>query len=196
MLSTLISCSVSDENPENVENNKIPLSETGKTDVSFELIESYSVDTSGIRKRFRIVDGTLFTYFIQFSDLKQMKTRLPRDFDVELSDFKFDSTDYEDKFLAVTFGRKIVDFQYEYPDLGDQAPPDYAKKAYMARAYMTFSEEYQEQSMYLYVMDKISFVYIDSDVNELYVMNGSERIYLGESMLNINQRYPSDRPGV
>jgi hypothetical protein len=103
--------------------------------INFQLYKTYEVDTSGFYERFHIVEGTPFTDFVQAYNLDRLRkignyrevySKLPAFDDV-------DPNDYQDKFLAVSFGRKVVEMEV----IKEAVPPSKS-----VEAAITFSEEY------------------------------------------------------
>ena len=148
--------------------------------IDFQLLESYEVDTNGIREWLDVVEGNPFTFFFQYSTLKSFEDLSLEQFNLDLSEVDFNGGDYQDKFIAITIGRKLVEMQYEY--LGE--PYDLK---FMTRADITFSEEYNNQVLYIYTIDKISLDSPFTGENAFYVLNGTEKVYLGSNMHEINR---------
>ena len=151
--------------------------------INFYLYNSYTVDTRGVAKSYSVAEGTPFTYFAQVYDLETWRELT--DFEesgFEYPDFDFTSDDFRDKYLAVTFGRELLEMQYEY--CGEPWPSNY-----IAKADITFAEEYHDQTMFLYVMDKIPLLdnILGNYGNAFYIMDGKEKVYMGCDTVALNE---------
>ena len=160
-----------------------------KGKISFHLYGSYTIDTSNIRQWFYVNEGAPFTCFLQVVSFESLEKNTAKEFGLDLSDVNFDYDKYQDKYLAITFGRELLEMEYEYL----RYPYKYRT---VAKANITFSEEYQDQKMYIYVMDKIGL--LDSVIggNTFYIMNGSDRVFWGHKIYDINEREPGEQLGL
>ena len=143
--------------------------------INFQLYKSYEVDTSGLRKRFHVVEGTPFTWFVQLCNYSAWNGML-NSFDerkLEYEDFEFEFANYPNNYLVVTFGRKLL----EMKKIGF-----YSGQTEVA---VTFDEEYHGDVIYFYIMDKVSLSF--GSGSEFYVMDSSEKIYLGKNDLAMNE---------
>ena len=143
--------------------------------INFYLYKSYEVDTSGFRRRFKVVEETPFTMFMQVYNLNTWKNHgCFWDAKFEFPEFDFQSDDYQDKYLVVSFGREVVEMNkieetyYGYID-----------------AAITFAEEYHGDVMFLYIMDKIPLR--NGLGSEFYIMNGTEKVFKGYSDMYLNE---------
>lgn len=149
--------------------------------INFQLYKSYEVDTSGLRKKFLVVEGTPFVYFVQVYRLdswKEMGEFWETNF--QFPEFDFDSDDFQDKHLVMSFGREVLEIE----KIGSHSHGDSEE----IEAAITFGEEYHDQTMYLYIMDKIH-LYMGLG-SEFYIMDGSEKIFQGYSIHDLNESYP------
>lgn len=151
--------------------------------VSFNLVGSYSVDTSGIREKEEIADGAPFTFFIQIRNVDDLKGYLIKEFCLDIPDINFN---YPDKYMAISIGREVQELAYN----------GYLEEPYMpntfAKAEITFAEQYHEQMLYVYAMDKV--ILTDSrlgllnagHVTRFYLMKDKERVFWGNTIHDIN----------
>ena len=152
-----------------------------KDSINFHLYNSYPVETNGMAKSFSIAEGTPFTFFLSIYDPNKWKGHdYFSDINFVFPDFDFTSSDFKDKSLAITLGREIVEMQYEY--CGKPYPPNW-----IAKADITLAEEHHDQTMFLYVMDKIALLDPIIGGNAFYFMNGKDKIYMGECVSDLNQ---------
>jgi len=164
-------------------NNKQP------NNLNFELYGSYTVNASGVRKYFNLLEDIPLIGFFQIYDSEELYGEFAEVLDLELpDDFDFDFGNYQDKCLVITFGRKLVEIQYEYRKGFDVPFAD-----------ITFTEEHHDQTMYLYIMDNIvlwNASFRGYDYNSFYVMNGSEKVYIGSFLQDFNKQSPSFVEGI
>jgi len=156
--------------------------------ITFELYESYEVDTSGIREKFNIAENTPFTFFLQKTIFDNIAEYFIKSFYLEIPDIDFN---YEDKYMAITIGRKLKEIRFN-EFLGTPYIPNE-----IARVDITLSEEYYGQMMYVYVMDKIFLCGSLLDGNSFYIMKGNKKEFCGYNTIDLNEREPwGDEPGV
>ena len=136
--------------------------------IDFQFHSRYEVDTSGIRRSNRIVDGTPYTDFVQVASLAAWAGMLNSFNDVkfEYEDFDFNFDDYPDKYLIVTFGRELVEMETFR-----------LRSSLVIDVSVTFGEEYHGDVMFFYVMDNIPIA--NGSASEFYIMNGEEKVYTG-----------------
>jgi|GEM_PF-3786736 len=151
------------------------------TVVNFEELGSYTVDTTGIRGRTLIAQGTPFTFFMQIKNFDNLQAYFLKEFDLEIPEIKFNNPD---KYMAISIGRKVYEMSYN-GFLGKPYTPNT-----FAKAEITFAEEYNEDTMYVYVMDKIIFTdsFVDSAYTKFYIMNGEDKVFWGNTISDINER--------
>ena len=143
--------------------------------VNFELYGSYTVDSREMRRLLGLKVEAPFTFFRQFTSFEYLKAFF-KEYHADVPDFGLTSENYKDKYLAVTFGRELVDLKYKH-----------TKYDISAIGVITFAEICQDNIIYLYLTDEIgiaNMVYLPS---ELYIMNGSERVYYGTSYGDVNE---------
>ena len=150
--------------------------------INLQLYESYTVNASGVREYFTLLEDVPLIGFFQIRNSEDLY-ELAETLDLELPD-GFDFDNYQDKYLAITFGRQLVEIQYE------------CRENYYGRdsifAEITFTEEHYDQTMYFYITDKISLWPADlGGYNTFYVMNGSEKVYIGDVLMNFNKQSPN-----
>ena len=161
--------------------------------VNLQLHGRYMVDTSGIREMEGITDGTPFTFFVQIKNLNNVQEYFAREYGLEFPDIDFN---YENSYMAVTFGREIKELTYN-GYLGEPFSPNTFPK----KVELTFAEEYHDEIMYVYVMDKITISLIplngvSSDEQcKIYLMENGEKMFWGDTIGDINKRAPSGGPG-
>ena len=161
--------------------------------VNLQLHGSYTVDTSGIRERERIADGTPFTFFVQIKNLDNVQEYFAQEYGLEFPDIDFD---YENSYMAVTFGREIAGLTYN-GYLGEPFTPNTFPK----KVELTFAEEYRDKIMYVYVMDKITITLIalngvsSDDQCKIYLMENGEKMFWGDTISDINKRVAFGGPG-
>ena len=132
--------------------------------IYFRLYEKYEVDTSGLREIFRITEGTPFVYFLQVHNLDALRSR--GDFtrsNFGFPNFDFESNYYQDNYLAISFGREVIEIKNRTVHYG------------RVSAAITFAEEYHDDMMFLYIMDKVPLRLGMGD--EYYFMEEGERVY-------------------
>jgi len=86
--------------------------------LDFRLLSSNIVDTNGIREKFDIGEEAPFTFFEQRQAFSDYLDFAFREYNLDLSVLDFDYSNYQDKFIAVTIGRNLVEIQYETMDCG------------------------------------------------------------------------------
>jgi len=171
-------CSCTNQKMEEAEENMTATDNIGIEEsslINFHLYKSYAVDTSGFRKYFKVVEGTPLTLFFQVYTLdiwKEHSDFCEENFEFPEFDFEFD--DYPDHYLAVSFGREVIEIkQIGETDYGD------------VETAITFAEEYHGDVMFLYIMDKIPLRL--GMGSEFYLMNGSEKVFKGYSDIYLNE---------
>jgi len=145
--------------------------------INLQLYGIFEVDTIGLRKEVGVVEGVPFTYFFQPHTLNSWKSHSnygERHFD--FSELDFDETDFQDRFLAISFGREIAEIR--------RAGSFYFGLLNVA---VTFAEEYEGDVMFLYTMDKVELPFCGAEYIEFYVMDGDERVFIGKSVISLNQ---------
>jgi len=157
--------------------------------VNFEDLGSYTVDTTGIRGRTLIAQGTPFTFFMQIRNFDNLQAYFLEEFDLQIPEIKFNNSD---KYMAISIGRKVCEMSHN-GFLGKPYTPNT-----FAKAEITFSEEYNENTMYVYVMDKIIFTdsFADSAYTKFYIMKGENKVFLGNTISDINERESMDEGGL
>jgi hypothetical protein len=148
--------------------------------INFQLYKSYEADTDGLRKRFKIVEGAPFTWFVQICDLSAWEGMLNsfNETKFEYKDFDFNFADYPNKYLAITFGRELL----EIKKIGFHSG--------QTEAAITFAEEYYGDVMYFYIMDEVPLSF--GSGKEFYIMNGLEKVFQGYDDLDMNETVPWD----
>ena len=143
--------------------------------ICFQLFKSYEVDTSGLRKRFKVVEGTPFVYFSQMYGYNSWEGILNslNNIRIEYNDFDFNFDDFPDNYFIVTFGRELIDIQ--------RVGEIHYGQTFVS---VTFDEEYHGDTMFIYLMDKILF-HVGS-AHEYYIMNGEEKVFLGHGLSDLN----------
>jgi len=134
--------------------------------ISFELYNSYKIDTTEIR-----TNNTPFTQFELVYDLKTWK-RKAQFTNFTFPEFDFTADDYQDRYLAVSFNREVLEMEV----IGVPFASDMMDGIEVA---ITYAEEYCDQTMFLYIMDRIP-IYLDEG-SKYYIMNGTEKIFVGHS---------------
>ena len=159
-----------------------------KKAVNFQLHKSYIVDTNGIKENFQIVESTPFTFFIQIRNFDNLKEYFLKEFHLEIPDIDFD---YDDSYMAISIGREIKELSYNGYLKGLNTPNTFAK------AEITFAEEYYENIMYVYSMEKIFFTSsLVNDATKFYVIQGSKKLFLGNTIFDINEIKKDERQGM
>ena len=157
--------------------------------IDFQLYDTYKVDASALRERLHVVEGTPFTYFIQIYSLDSWKQMSEfQDIHFDFSQVDFGPDDFQDKYFVASFGREVVEIQklrmaYDYLDLDEDENTT-------IEAAVTFGEEYYDQTMFLYVMDRIHL--LEGMANECYIMDGSEKVFKAYDILDFNEHIPWD----
>ena len=165
---------------------------TNLNPMKLQLYESYTVDdTSSVRKYFHLREDVPIVGFFQIRDLERLHELV--DF-LELnlpSGFDFDFGKYPDKWVLMTFGRQLVEIQYEYRE----SEYDYG----VPFTEIVFAEDHNDQAMYIYTMDEIRLwdaCMPGWGYNSFYVMTGLERVYIGNTVGDFNKLSPSLVPGL
>jgi hypothetical protein len=156
--------------------------------MNMKFIGIYTVDMTGIREWFEVKDGTPFTCFLQIKDSERNEEYFAKQFGLNLSCIDFEHIGYQDKYLVISFGRELVEIKYEY--LGKP----YAHKT-IARADITFAEDYHDQQIYLYAVDKVLLTSSVVGGNAFYVIDGSDKRYWGDKIFDLNTRIANDEKG-
>ncbi|MCL2048418.1 MAG: hypothetical protein FWG87_06790 [Defluviitaleaceae bacterium] len=168
----------SNDMQENYDKNRLGVSVGDLIDFQFH--SRYEVDTSGIRGRFRIVDNTPFTYFGQIGGIESWNGAFNSfaDVRIEYEDFDFRFEDYPENFFIYTFGRELLEMEsvWIHPH------------AHYVEVNVTFAEEYQGDVLFLYAMDKTLIEF--GHRSELYIMNGEEKVYIGDRLHHLNRIIP------
>jgi hypothetical protein len=129
--------------------------------IDFQLHNSYAIDTTIIR-----TNDKPFTRFEQVYDLESWK-RKARYRKLPFADFDLDDDDFQDKYLAVSFNREVLEME--------AIGVNYNTKS--IEVAITYDEEYHANTMFLYIMDKVSLR--DSEGSKFYQMKGKERVFVG-----------------
>ena len=142
--------------------------------IGFYTHRRYTVDTSSLRESLGVLCKSQFVFFMQVTrldNIRSMGELAQRDF--EFPDIDFELDDYREKYFAVSFGREVVEMEAIglHPHRGEML------------AAITFAEEYNEDVMFLYIMDKISLRLRSG--SEFYYLEGSERVFKGTSDLDL-----------
>ncbi|MCL2049211.1 MAG: hypothetical protein FWG87_10855 [Defluviitaleaceae bacterium] len=138
--------------------------------IDIRLYGKYEVDTSGIREANSIVGGTPFTYFFQARRANAWNYG-----DLHFIELDSELEEFQNKYFAVSFGREIEEIRRT------------GKNYYFYfNVAVTFAEEYQGDVMFIYLMDELHF-YLETAC-EYYIMNGSERVYVGTTSYDLNER--------
>ena len=151
--------------------------------IDFQLHSKREVDTSGMRGRFRIVEGTPFTWFVQIGSLPAWNGLLNSftDVRIEYDEFDFNFEDYPAYNLVVTFGRELLEMR----NIG------FNPQGYNIKVAITFAEEYQGDIMFLYLMDNIPISL--ASASEYYILRDSETVFIGNSKRVLNEHIPPSR---
>lgn len=142
---------------------------------------SYTVDTDGIRELLRIKENTQFTYFIQIRDFNNIKEYFQKEFHLEIPELDLEN---DDSYAVISFGRELKEIKYKYM----QKPYN---DGTVAKAEVTFDEEYHDKTMYVYIMNKI----VIGKAN-YYIMSGSNRIFWTDQVGLLNERKPDGQQGI
>jgi len=147
-------------------------------EINFQLLGSHLIDISGVRRSYGMSaipilgEETPQTFFFQLDDIDRLQEDLFVGFSLNLSDFELTLDGYEDKFFAVTIGRELLEMQVRYP--------------YLSFPAITFAEHYEPNVLHFYAMDPMRLWPSHLGRNSFYVMRGTERLYLGEDIFDIN----------
>ena len=150
--------------------------------MNIQLIGSQMVNTNDIRSWLdrRMVEDILFTFFFQFPGVEILQGE--KEFNIDLSNFDFNPSDYQDKYFVITVGRELVEIRYKYP-----GP---SRGSFEPKAFIVFAEEYNANILYLYATDQIPIFRSDlgGRFNSFYIMHGEERIFYGHDIFQVNTR--------
>jgi len=144
--------------------------------IDFQFHSRYEVDTSGLRERFGVVEGTQFTFIVQLGCVITWNGMLNslNNVRIEYDDYDFNFDDYPDKFLIITFGRELHEIQFI--DM-------YASVSILSD--ITFAEEYHGDVMFLYTMDAITLRM--NKGGGYYIMSGEEKVFIGNNISDLNE---------
>ena len=161
----------------------------GKSNVlNIQLQNSYIIDTTGIREKMHIVDGTPSTFFLQLKHPDDSKAYLLKEFNLEVSK-EINDIGGEDKYLIITIGRKLESVLYKFQG-----------KPYLPRTFATadivFSEKYYDQMMYVYTTDRVLLASSIIGGNTFYIKDGTNQKILGHTIEDINVTKPCGKGGV
>ena len=145
------------------------------TAIDYHLHRSYEVDTTGVRERLSVADGMPLTYFIFAKLPGGMEQYLLDEFYMEVPDLDLDETD-DDCYVIISIGREISDLAYN--GFHDDFPS-------MANAEITFSEDYHDQMIYIYIMEKIFITSGQMGTATFYVMRGEEKVFWGHDVRDL-----------
>ena len=134
--------------------------------INFYLHKSYEVDTSEIR-----TNDKPFTQFELVYNLNTWKQK-GQFKNFAFPDFDFSTDDFQDKYLAISFGREVLEMEI----IGENNN--------QKEVAITYAEEYRSNTMFLYIMDKISIR--NDEGSKFYIMNGTEKVFVGNSELDFN----------
>ena len=138
---------------------------------------SYTIDTSGIREYVHVSENVPFTYFLQLASGSSNRNNILKDHKIELPDellADIASSD-ESRYVLLSIGRDLKEVKYKF------------MKRYWdgitSVAMVTFCEEYQDGTVYVYFMEKNLYFFGEY----YYMMNGDERVYLGNNIRLVNE---------
>ena len=151
--------------------------------LELQLYGEYIVDETGLRNKLNVQDEIPFTGFIQLKGFDGFDA-LSKEFDMDFSIMKYNNTN-QNQYLAISFGRKIEEITYKY--LGYPY-----KRNTIAKANIVLSEQYNEHVMYVYLMDRILLIDSFIEGNSYYIMNGSNKIYMGNVIDDLNKQTQGD----
>jgi len=139
---------------------------------------SYTIDTSGIKKYMETKENESFTYFLQLGtgDEKMdvyRRNHALKEYGVELPDELLGDIAASDEYsyIVLSFGSELKEVKYKY--LG------YFSDGVTSKAKITFCEDYQDNVVYAYFMKKRVYFWEAA----FYAMEGSEKVFLDESLL-------------
>jgi len=140
--------------------------------MKFELHDNYIVDTMGLRERLRMTENSPLIFFEQIKILDGAEEHILKEHRLKINDLNLDCN----KFLIITIGRQIEGIEYER-----------ISGRRFARANIILSIEHYENMMYIYITDKILLADSFGDEISFYVMDGTERVFLGNGIFSINE---------
>lgn len=157
--------------------------------LDLQLQGSHRIDTTGIRKYVGVKRNVPFTYFLQINGVKSIKpeysiesanSSILKDYGLELSDELLADIASSDEswYILLSIGRELKEVKYRY--LG------YYSDGITSEAIVTFSEEYQDDVVYVYLVNKQLYFWEE----DYYVMNGDEKVFLGNNIRLINETIP------
>ena len=155
--------------------------------IDFQLYNSYTIDTRGLREQFRVVEGTPYVFFQQLTMINRNSWNSVfnrfRDIEarVEYDDFDFNFDDFSDNYFIITVGRELEEIRV----IGMSESPH---RPHMPEVAVTFAEEYRDGALFIYTMDRIPFPF--EDASAFYFMEGSERVFMGSSIFDLMEFYP------
>lgn len=140
---------------------------------------SYTIDTSVIKKEATIQENVPFTYFLRLSiSDHRIRDNLLNEYVIELPEELLTEIASSDNInhVILSFGRKLKEIKYKY--LG------YFSNGSTSKATVIFSEEYQDDMMYVYFVKKDVFFW---EV-DYYVIENDKKVYLGKDIRLINSK--------
>jgi hypothetical protein len=159
--------------------------------INFQLYGNYAVDASGVRDFYSLIEGAPLIGFFQIDDANELREwkevlglTLP-------NDFVFNFDEHQDRWLLITFGRELVEMRYGY-----RKSPYYEEVPFTE---IIFDERLHDQTMFVYTMEKIQLWPSDLagyGYNSFYVMNGVEKVFVGNTVKDFNKQSPNFKEGI
>ena len=140
----------------------------------------YTVDTSGLRRKWDVQGGTPFICFWEVKSPDDMQAYLRKALSVEFPYVNFNN---KENYLVIAFGSPLKEVKYwnvknPLTDLGN----------IITRAEVTFEEEYHDNTAYAYLIEKLNIV-----EERFYVMQGSKKVFFGKDVYEINEHWPDGK---
>ncbi len=144
--------------------------------LDLQLYGNYKIDTSGIkdyerkiRKYAEITEDVPFVYFIQLpledsimdAALEDLSLNLPDELSEDIT------SSNENEYVLFSFGRELKEIKYKTTSYYNHI-----------KAEITFCEEHQDDTVYVYFMEDNIFFWETS----YYVMEGAKKVHLGDNL--------------
>jgi len=139
------------------------------------LYDSYIIDTTGLRERWRMAEDSPLIFYEQFTILEGVEEHILKEHRFEINDLNIS----DNKYIVVTIGRSLEEIRYQR-ELGERT----------ARTDIIFSSEHNENMIYVYITDRVflSDPHTGKGRTSFFVNRGSEKIFLGRDLFEFNER--------
>ncbi|MDL2288357.1 hypothetical protein LJC32_03130 [Oscillospiraceae bacterium OttesenSCG-928-F05] len=144
-----------------------------------QLIDETKTDSNLFREKYSLEAGRPFIWWYRIDSLAELEG-YQKEFFLDFS--KYD-VDFKDNTLLFSIGSPLESVEYHQDQhFGPGAVLGYA----------TFSEEYKDDIMYIYVMEPVGMVPPELDHGGVFKMIDGERVFIGSSVYHMNPSINTD----